>query len=90
MGLFKWIKSVFLGYYYLIFKKDKVEDMAIRRAVFCKNCPHAKMSNTDIVYDKRITFLSGRHCEECGCPLAAKLRSPMEECPIGLWGEENL
>lgn len=88
--LFKKLRSIFTGWFYLAFKRDKVEDMANRRAKICVKCPYAKFSNIDVVWDKRIPSISGKHCQICGCPLPSKLRSAFEDCPDGKWKEEKL
>lgn len=86
----KWIKSVIKGWWYFFFKKAQVEDMAHRRSVYCGVCPHAVSGMFDAIHDDKIPSISGKTCNECGCALVAKLRSPDEECPIGLWGSEQL
>ena len=90
MTIFKKIGSIFTGWFYLAFKRDKVEDMANRRAKICAKCPYAKFSNIDIVFDRRIPSISGKHCQICGCPLSTKLRSAFEDCPDGRFKEEKL
>ncbi len=84
------VRSIFTGWFYLAFKRDKVEDMANRRAKICAKCPYAKFSNIDVVWDKRIPSISGKHCQICGCSLPAKLRSAFEDCPDLRWFEEKL
>ena len=89
-SILKKVRSIFTGWFYLAFKRDKVEDMANRRAKICAKCPYAKFSNIDVVWDKRIPSISGKHCQICGCSLPAKLRSAFESCPDDKWGEEKL
>ena len=88
--MIRWIKSVIKGWWYFLFKKSEVEDMAHKRAVYCGVCPHAVSGMFDAIHDDKIPSISGKTCNECGCALVAKLRSPDEECPIGLWGSEQL
>lgn len=85
-----WIKSVIKGWFYFFFKSKKVEDMAKRRAVYCGVCHYAKDGLFEAIHDDKIPSISGKTCEQCGCALVAKLRSPDEECPIGLWQEEKI
>ena len=90
MNFYKWVKSVITGWWLFLFKKDKSEDMAKRRAVYCGVCPHATTGMFDAIHDDAIPAISGKSCKLCGCALVAKLRSPDEECPIGLWQPEKL
>lgn len=90
MKFYYWIKSVITGWYLFLFKKADSEDMAKRRAVYCGVCPHATTGMFDAIHDDEIPSISGKSCKLCGCALVAKLRSPDEECPIGLWQPEKL
>ena len=89
MAIYYWIKSVITGWWLFIFKKDHIENMAKSRSAYCAVCPHAKNGLFDAIEDSRIPEISGKSCYLCGCALVAKLRSPDEECPIGLWGSQE-
>lgn len=86
----KKIKSILSGWKHYLFTEPKIERMAQRRAEFCRHCQYNKLSTIDIITDKKIPELSGRHCGECMCPLSTKLRSKFEECPLTppLWVSE--
>ena len=46
-----------------------------RRAKICKKCKHAKYSKyIDFINDELID-VKGHLCNDCGCPLIAKIRS---------------
>lgn len=57
------------GWKNVVFKTPEIEEMAHKRALICAACPH----NVD------------RVCQECGCPLVAKTRSPESKCPMKKW-----
>lgn len=63
------LKQIIQGWKNLVFKDPEIEKLALKRAEICSTC---KNNNASI-------------CIECGCPLAAKTRSPKETCPIQLW-----
>ncbi len=57
------------GWKNVIFKDKDVEKMANERALICAGCP----------------FNVNNICQECGCPLVAKTRSPQSKCPKNKW-----
>ena len=60
------------------FKKDAVEVLAKERMKICEDCWwHSKHHITPLRVDV--------HCTECGCTLAAKVRSPHSACPKDKW-----
>ena len=63
------LKEIVAGWYYLFFRREHIEKLALERAAVCSACPH----NT------------GTKCGLCGCPLQAKMRSPDSTCPDGRW-----
>lgn len=61
-------------------------ELARTRADSCTSCEHAKTGTWEkLINDKQIIELSGLKCGVCKCPLAAKLRSTNENCPVGKW-----
>lgn len=65
----KKVKEIAAGWYYLLFRKEQIEMLALERVAICSSCSH----NT------------GTKCGLCGCPLQAKMRSPDSTCPGGKW-----
>jgi len=56
--------------------------LADKRLTICKECPSMKVKFEDSGLI-RITV-----CDECGCPIAAKIHSPkVGACPLGKWDE---
>lgn len=80
------LQNIIAGYRNLLIKDPAVEEFALERLEICRICPLATES-------KIITFVAGKQedpvdgaiCGSCGCPLAAKTRSPEEHCPEGKW-----
>lgn len=62
-------KEIKEGWQNLLFKDPEIEKMANERAAICAACP----------------FNLHSVCEKCGCPLAAKTRSPKSKCPENKW-----
>lgn len=59
-------------------KEDK------RRAVICDGCPSRKYKKyLDFINDD-LKEVKGFVCNECGCPLIAKIRST-DDCPLNKW-----
>jgi hypothetical protein len=80
------------GFSYLITADDRVEEIAKQRARICSGCPQAKYINkkiTTVLVNGKSHSYKAMKCDQCGCALAAKLRSLNDYCPIGLWPSEN-
>jgi len=57
-----------------------------RRAAICKACPHAIMGTWEkLLPDFELKEVQGLKCNICKCPLAAKIRSTNEKCPLNKW-----
>lgn len=78
----KWISNVIRGWWNYFFYDDEIELIATERAFHCGGCPHAKTGGVISAKDHRIPWISGKHCDLCGCPLPAKLRSMEESCEL--------
>lgn len=63
------------GWKHLINRDPKVEEIALKRASICAECPEAKQ------------ILGVLKCDACGCPLIAKTRSMDSKCPKDKWDE---
>lgn len=61
------------GWKNYIFPNQEIEEMAEKRAIICSDC------------DKNGFGV----CQECGCPLVAKTRSPKSKCPLNKWEINN-
>jgi hypothetical protein len=81
------LSNIIAGWSNLAFTDPAVESLAIERAAICAKCPFAEMSTGlhTIVVDNKTTQVRGLKCGKCGCPLSAKVRTPMDGCPIGRW-----
>lgn len=82
------LQNIVDGWANLIIPDPVVEEIAIRRASICSECPFAKpfgeVGNIITSMDS-IKQIRGVKCSECGCPLSAKVRSKNDSCPRGLW-----
>lgn len=55
----------------------------------CKRCPFNSKNVKELTLLQRVwSWMSGEFCTECNCPLQAKLREPLSECPQLYWGQE--
>ena len=77
------------GWVNLIFDNEEVRLMAIERAKHCAGCDNAQDGWVPEMINDEIKDVKGLVCNGCSgpikCPLSAKIRSPYEKCPIGLW-----
>ena len=74
------------GFANLSFPNKNVEEVAMKRAEICGECPSAvKTGVYSIVRDSRTQKIQGMMCDECGCNLSAKVRSVSDSCPLGKW-----
>jgi hypothetical protein len=82
------LENIIAGWSNLIFGNPAVEEMAIKRAKICAECPSAQFSG-GIYYlttiDQKTKQVRGLSCGECGCALSAKVRSVGDTCPLGKW-----
>ena len=66
-----------------VFKGMKTEEHS-RRAKVCGECPNKSYSMfLDFIKDE-LKEVEGYICDECKCPLIAKIRST-DKCPLGKW-----
>ena len=69
-------KQIVNGYSNLVKSKlgmssEEDEKIFKARREICNACPHKRLSSD--------------RCGKCGCPLAAKTRSLITNCPVGYW-----
>ena len=81
------LRNIMEGWANLAFPNAKVEALARKRAAICAQCPAAMLSTTtyDIVVDNRTKSIRGMSCQDCGCPLSAKVRAVNDSCPRQKW-----
>lgn len=81
------LKNIVDGWINLAFPNKEVEVLARGRAAICAECPFAVTYSGvyTIQVDGKPKNMRGMKCNKCGCPLSAKVRSPNDHCPIGLW-----
>jgi hypothetical protein len=82
------LKRIAAGWFNVMFKDPRTEELAIKRAKECADCEEAVESDTlsYAVEEKGETkVIQGLVCGQCNCPLSAKTRSPQEWCPIDKW-----
>lgn len=75
------------GWKNYIFKSPTIEELAKTRAKICAECPNFndKSPFKKMLPDKSIEIIEGVGCGLCGCPLSAKLRQVLENCPDKRW-----
>lgn len=84
------------GWKNYIFPNERIEALAKERAEICSNCP-LNTNNTcdsnkvgavesDFMYKAKDEFRQkGELHFGCGCPLSAKTRSEITQCPLNKW-----
>ena len=66
------LKNIIEGYSNLVNKDSDIEKLAEARGDICNDCD--KNSRSIVPY-----------CKECGCIIAAKVRSRESFCPLNKW-----
>lgn len=54
------------------------------RAKICAACPKARHNTYVAMIKDEMIEVQGMICDECGCPLSAKIRSE-DNCPLNNW-----
>lgn len=70
------------GWTSFVFGSKNIKELATVRAKICSTCPHAKEMVVPITGMDSIKEARGIFCGKCGCPISAKVRVVMEECPL--------
>ena len=78
------IEAILSGWKNFLDKSEVVETVAKERAAICAACPHAKHGKLLAFIKDTLKEVQGSYCEECGCPLSAKVRSN-DICPKQKW-----
>jgi len=76
--------SILTGWKNFVSKSEVVESVAQDRAEICAACPHAHQKMLLAFIKDSLKEIEGYACNQCGCPLSAKLRSN-DKCPINKW-----
>jgi len=81
--------AILSGWKNVIFKNKDIEELAIVRAKICSSCPHAnkkyKFKPFRPTEGEETKSIEGLACNVCGCPLSAKVRQVLENCPEDRW-----
>lgn len=78
------VPNILDGWKNFIDKSDVSESLAKKRAEKCGSCNEAKKSIL-VFFKDELQEIEGYKCNQCQCPLSAKVRSINEKCPIGKW-----
>ena len=73
------------GWRHYFTDNSEVEEMAKERIKHCIECPEKKESKVFGWVKDDIEEISSTICNKCSCPLAMKVRSINEKCPINEW-----
>lgn len=81
------LENIVAGWSNLLFSSPAIENLAIKRAKICAECPSAVFSGVYSITtpDNKTKQIKGLKCAECGCALSAKVRSTNDRCPLGKW-----
>ena len=77
------LKAIISGWSNLAF--GEVEPKHYERAEVCSGCEHAVHGDILDRINDQIKVIQGYKCNQCGCPLSAKVRQDVEGCPLGKW-----
>jgi hypothetical protein len=78
------IKKILSGWKNYLDKSEVIETIAKERAIICAACPHAKQGKVLAFIKDKLKEVEGAYCDQCGCPLSAKVRSK-DICPKLKW-----
>ena len=79
------LAHIYDGWKNYMFESPEIEAMAKYRATKCAACPFMVEMRNMKVAEKHVLNGKSYKCNQCGCPLSAKLRSEYDHCPIGSW-----
>ena len=77
--------NVLNGWKNYITDNKEIEELAKKRALICVECPSKKDSTLFGWVKDEIKEISATVCKECDCPIAMKVRSKKEKCPLNKW-----
>ncbi|MFT3908322.1 MAG: hypothetical protein QM737_02765 [Ferruginibacter sp.] len=73
--MIKKAKEIITGWKNVVFTDEEIEKLSAERMEVCNACPFKQFSE----------ILKMEICGECLCPLKAKTRSPLSNCPKKKW-----
>lgn len=79
------VSNIIKGWYYYVSNDTNVEKIATQRAKICAKCPHKSESKVFAWVKDEVEEINGSICGKCSCPIAMKVRSINENCPINEW-----
>ena len=79
------IDDILNGWQNFMSKSEVTEAMAKERAKNCLGCDSNIKSKLLIFVKDELKEVEGRKCNECQCPLSAKIRSVNEQCDLKKW-----
>ncbi len=78
------INKILSGWKNYLNKSEVTEAVAKERAALCASCPHARQGKLLTFVKDTLKEVEGHYCNQCGCPLSAKIRSN-DICPVKKW-----
>ena len=79
------IEDILNGWQNFMSKSEVTEVMAKKRAEICLGCDSNIKSKLLIFVKDELKEIEGNKCNECQCPLSAKIRSVNENCDLNKW-----
>ena len=79
------IEDILNGWQNFMSKSEVTEEMAKKRAKICLGCDSNIKSKLLIFVKDELKEIEGNKCNECQCPLSAKIRSVNEKCELNKW-----
>jgi hypothetical protein len=79
------LSNILNGWENFISKSEVTEKLAKQRAIICNTCESNVKSKLLIFVKDELKEIEGHKCNECQCPLSAKIRSVNEKCDLNKW-----
>ena len=79
------IENILNGWQNFMSKSEVTEKLAKERAEICLGCDSNIKSILLTFVKDDFKEVEGHKCNECQCPLSAKIRSINEKCDLGKW-----
>ena len=79
--------EVATGWFNMVNSTPDIKELAKRRLAICDICPSKIQLSTagQLLITTLNSEASTYLCEECGCPLAAKVCNKHSKCPLNKW-----
>lgn len=87
MNVAQKLASILTGIKNAHVKDPEVEKVAHKRALICSACVHANPEHPfkKLLPNDLTEMTTALGCDKCSCLIQAKVRSPMERCPVNKW-----